>query len=244
MTVTALLTGRGNNTLKDKNVLPVLGRPLLYYPAIAAKHSRYVASLYVSSDDDKILNAVSEIGYKKIRRPDEYALPTSQHIDAILHALDYMKQTDDLKPDILIVLMANSGIIKTEWIDSCIEMILNNPEVSSVVPVVIDQDHHPFRAKQMSNDGFLTSFFDFSNQSISTNRQDLPVCYYLCHNFWVLNISKSIDLLPQGQPPWTFLGDKILPLVIEDSFDVHTEEDITKTEKWLLKQNFSYLKKR
>ena len=30
MKIVALLTGRGNNTLKDKNVLPVLGKPLLY----------------------------------------------------------------------------------------------------------------------------------------------------------------------------------------------------------------------
>ena len=37
MTIVALLTGRGNNTLRDKNVLPVLGKPLLYYPAMAAR---------------------------------------------------------------------------------------------------------------------------------------------------------------------------------------------------------------
>ena len=37
MKIVALLTGRGNNTLKDKNVLPVLGRPLCQYPAMAAK---------------------------------------------------------------------------------------------------------------------------------------------------------------------------------------------------------------
>ena len=30
--VVALLTGRGNNTLKDKNIIPVKGKPLLSYP--------------------------------------------------------------------------------------------------------------------------------------------------------------------------------------------------------------------
>lgn len=38
MRVTALLTGRGNNTLKDKNILDCLGHPVLYYPAQAAKN--------------------------------------------------------------------------------------------------------------------------------------------------------------------------------------------------------------
>ena len=55
MKIAALLTGRGNNTLKDKNVLPVLGKPLLYYPAIAAKTCNLITDFYVSSDDEKIL---------------------------------------------------------------------------------------------------------------------------------------------------------------------------------------------
>lgn len=55
MKIAALLTGRGNNTLKDKNVLPVLGKPLLYYPAMAAKTCNLITDFYVSSDDEKIL---------------------------------------------------------------------------------------------------------------------------------------------------------------------------------------------
>ena len=42
MKVTALLTGRGNNTLKDKNILDVLGHPVLYYPAHAARMAKSI----------------------------------------------------------------------------------------------------------------------------------------------------------------------------------------------------------
>ncbi len=57
MKVTALLTGRGNNTLKDKNILDILGHPVLYYPAKAGKEAKTVDYLYCSSDDEKILSA-------------------------------------------------------------------------------------------------------------------------------------------------------------------------------------------
>ena len=87
MKIVALLTGRGNNTLKDKNVLPVLGKPLLYYPAMAAKACSLITDFYVSSDDEKILNAAASCGYKKITRPLELASPTSQHLEAIKHPL-------------------------------------------------------------------------------------------------------------------------------------------------------------
>ena len=48
MKTTALLTGRGNNTLKDKNVLDILGKPVLYYPAHAgAKAGIYRINIVV-----------------------------------------------------------------------------------------------------------------------------------------------------------------------------------------------------
>ena len=62
MKIVALLTGRGNNTLKNKNILPVLGKPLLYYPAMAARKCHLISDFYVSSDDPKILGAASLCG--------------------------------------------------------------------------------------------------------------------------------------------------------------------------------------
>lgn len=239
MKIVALLTGRGNNTLKDKNVLPVLGKPLLYYPAMAAKQSKYIDDFFVSSEDDKILSAATEIGYKKIIRPKEFATPTAQHIDAIVHALKQIK-SEGLEPDILVVLLANTGIIKTEWIDESIQSILSNPKLSASVPVKVEMDHHPYRAKKLREDGCLDTWVDLDDKSISTNRQDLPINLILCHNFWTLNVKESIEKKETGQKPWTFMGNNVKPIIVSDSFDVHTEEDIRSTEKWLIENQISY----
>lgn len=233
--IVALLTGRGNNTLKDKNVLPVLGKPLLYYPAMAAKRCGLITDFYVSSDDDKILDAAAACGYKKIRRPEELALPTSQHVDAILHALQVMAD-DGVKPDILVVLLANSGIVKTKWIEESINNLLSNPQLSASCPVLLEMDNHPYRSKRLREDGCLDTWFDFKGKNISTNRQDLPMNFVLCHNFWTLNLNNSIYSDEEGQQPWTFMGNYIKPIVVQESFDVHDEEDIVRTEKWLIKE--------
>jgi CMP-N-acetylneuraminic acid synthetase len=231
MQIAALLTGRGNNTLANKNILPVLGKPLLFYPCNAAKESKFINSFWASSDCDKILSKAAEIGYTEIVRPPELALPTSQHIDAIDHALKLM-ETQNYKPTILVVMLANSVTIKTEWIDSCIELLLQDEKATAAVPVYREMDHHPYRCKKLNEDGYLEPFFDFSNQIVSTNRQDLVPSYFLSHNFWVLNLD-TIDR-NSGQQPWVFMGNKVKHFLVEEAFDVHSLEDLEKSEQWLI----------
>lgn len=235
MKIAALLTGRGNNTLKDKNVIPVLGRPLCQYPAMAAKRCHLIHDFFVSSDDEKILKAAEEVGYERIVRPKEIALPNAQHVDAIKHALRVMNQRG-VYPDILVVILANNAITKTEWIEESINNLINSPNLSASCPVLLEQDHHPYRCKRLREDGCLDTWMDLRGCEISTNRQELPPNYVLCHNFWTLNLKKTIYSKEDGQAPWTFMGNNIKPIIVEDSFDVHNLEDIIKTEKWLIKE--------
>lgn len=232
MKIAALLTGRGNNTLKDKNVLPVLGRPLCQYPAMAAKNCELITKFYCSSDDEKILSAAEECGFTRIVRPAELALPTAQHVDAIVHALKVMKEQDNYEPDILVVILANNATTKTEWIRESIQNLIDNPNLSSSCPVMQEQDHHPYRCKCLREDGCLDTWFDFGDQKISTNRQDLPKNFVFCHNFWTLNLKNSL-YSGKGQQPWSFMGENVKPVVVEESFDIHDMDDIIRTEKWL-----------
>lgn len=237
MLVTAVLTGRGNNTLADKNVMPIFGRPLLSYPAMAAKRSHLISRFYTSSDCPKILEASRECGYEPIVRPPELALPTAQHKDAIVHALSEMEARGHV-PDAVLVMLANSPTIKTEWIDACIRMLEESPDATAVVPVCSDMDHHPYRAKTLAPDGSLVPFFDFSGKTISTNRQDLPRSFFLCHNFWLIRVREGI-FGPPGLPPWSFMGPKVMPYEVDESFDIHDLHDVERAEKWLVREGLA-----
>lgn len=239
MKIAALLTAKGQNTLPDKNVLQIKGHPLLYYPATAARRATRVERFYCSSDSQRILNLAEELGYTRIERPSELARPESKHVDAILHALDVMQRLDGYVPDILVVLLGNNISIKTEWIDESIRQMEANPGTSAVVPVYEDQDHHPFRAKQLGTDGFLTPFFDFGGRPVSTNRQELPRSFFLCHNFWTLNVALSVSATG-GQPPWSFMGSSVRPIIVDESIDVHYERDLFLCERWVEKHGINY----
>lgn len=233
MNTFCLLTGRGNNTLVDKNILPVFGKPLITYGAKQVKTIINNDNLYISSDDNKILDAVSDLGFKPIKRPLDISGPDAKHIDAITHGLNHIREQQNTSVDILVVMLGNSATVKSEWIEEGIKKIIEDPTITSVVPAYIEQDHHPYRAKKLDRDGRLVPYFDFGEDFISTNRQELPNNYFLSHNFWILNVKSSIDT-NDGFKPWTFLGNKCVPIVVEDSFDVHDMNDIERTKRWLL----------
>ena len=52
--ITAILTGKGGSKLKDKNIIKILGKPLLSYPCMAAKKVNEISNFFVSSENKKI----------------------------------------------------------------------------------------------------------------------------------------------------------------------------------------------
>jgi N-acylneuraminate cytidylyltransferase len=235
----ALLTGRaGSISLPEKNIIPVLGRPMMAYAAIMAQQSKLVDDVYLSTDGEKLKNVGRDLGLKIIDRPPELALPTSQHREALEHALDYLGN-EGVRPTIMVVLLCNVGTHRPGLIDKSIQLLLDNPELDSVVTVEERNEFHPYRAKRMGPGGLLEPFVEIKGK-ISTNRQDLEPSYFLDHTFWSLRVATCFGKYTSGQPPWDFMGNRILGLVNQGSIDIHTVEDLAYTEAWLENNGWSH----
>ena len=224
MEILALLTGRGGSVFKNKNILPLINKPVLAYPCLEAKKVKKISNFFVSSEDQKILNIANRYGYKKIKRPKKYSKNNSKHHDVLIHAIKEIKKKN-IYPDIIVVLLANAPIIKAKWIEDCINLI-KKKNVSAVVPVIKDNDKHPLRAKKKQ--GLYLKPFIKLNNKVSTNRQDLTESFFLCHNFWVLRTKDIIN--NNGLPPWNFMGKKVVPYLVKHSHDIHQEMDLVLCE--------------
>ena len=220
MNIVALLTGRGQNTFKNKNLKKIFNKPVLFYPCSEAKKSKYINDFFVSSEDKNILKTANKYGYKKILRPKNLSKPDTKHLYVLRHALKELNKIK-IKPEILVVLLANAPIIKKKWIDDCISILKNNKNITSVVPVVKNNDNHPFRAKKNVK-GFLKSYI--KKNDASSNRQDLDSSYFLCHNFWVIKTREIFK--NEGDNPWNFMGKKVKSYEIKNSIDIHIREDL------------------
>ncbi len=232
--IASLIIGRGGSSLKDKNLLPILGHPLLHWTANAALKSEKINKFYISSDCKKILEAGKKAGYKCIERPPELATDSSQSSDSVSHALKEMMI--DGKVDIVVVQHANVATITTEMIDDCINILISYgpKKCSSVIPSHKCAEYHPLRAQRLNKEGILLPFVNNQKQ-VSANRQDLPPAMFFDHSFWVL-WSSSIKNMNKNKNygSWPCMGDKIIPYLTKGCFDIHDLKDVKKTEEWLI----------
>ena len=227
----ALLCGRGGSvSVREKNLYPVLGRPMMMYPLLAAKAARHVDAVYISTDSESMKALARANGVSVIDRPAELATATAQHVDTLIHALDHLRG-EGIEVKYLVVVMCNCATYPSGLIDDCIERLERDPRADSCVTGYIDNDHHPYRVKQMGEDGYLRTWMDLSHLQVSTNRQDLPPCHILDHAMWILRVATCFP--PRGQKPWTFMGERILFANNEGSRDIHSMEDLEYTAKYL-----------
>jgi CMP-N-acetylneuraminic acid synthetase len=132
--VVVVIPARGDSKrLKKKNIFPLLGKPLLAWSIEAAKSSKYVKTVYVSTEDEDIKNVAEEWGAVVINRPLKLSEGLVYKQDAICHAVREISK-EGPKPSLVVSLQANSPEVKTEHIDEGIEFLItkNKQEVMSV----------------------------------------------------------------------------------------------------------------
>ena len=234
----ALLTGRGGtgSSFPGKNVFPILGRPLMLYPYLAATKSALLHDIYLSTDGEELKAVARPQGIKIIDRPSEFARPDSQHNECMEHALSVLRDRG-VRVDILVILMCNVGIQPQGKIDECIQALLDDPKLDSAVTVHEWGDHHPSRAKTLNSDGLLVPIVE-SRQPVTATRQLLGATFYLDHQVWAHRI-RDYRLPSGGSSPWPYMGKRIKGISNDELvIDVHTRADIDYTEMWLRAHGF------
>ncbi len=108
--------------LKLKNIKKIWGKPMIYWPISAAKNTKIIKNIYVSSESNKILSIARKYGAKTIKRPVELSEDTTPKMDVIKHAVNKITKTD--KPKIIISLQANSpNLTSLDLLNGIIDLV-------------------------------------------------------------------------------------------------------------------------
>lgn len=121
MNIVAIIPARaGSKRLPGKNTIDLDGKPLIHYTITAARQSRYIDRILISTNDQHVKDAAQ--GVEIIWRPEELANDQSKVEDAIVHAVSQLEQ-GGYKTDIIVLLQPTSPLRTAQDIDSTIDAI-------------------------------------------------------------------------------------------------------------------------
>ena len=117
----AIIPARGGSKgIPNKNIKPLMGKPLIAWTIEQAKAAEKVHSVLVTSDSLKILNVAGEFGADhKLARPDNLSTDDATSESALEHALDWYEANHRLV-DYVVFLQATSPIRHPLDIDGAI----------------------------------------------------------------------------------------------------------------------------
>lgn len=123
MKVVAIIPARGGSKrLPRKNIYPIWGKPMLYWSISAAKQSRYIDEVWVSTEDEEIRKVALECGAQVHDRDPSLSGDKVYKMEAIRSCFSEV----DCGQDIVVSLQANSPEITSSILDDAIECFIKN----------------------------------------------------------------------------------------------------------------------
>lgn len=223
MNILGLIPARGGSKgILNKNIKLFNGKPLIYWTIEAAKQSKFINQIIVSTDSKHIASISKKFGADvPFLRPQNISEDDTPNIEPALHALSNIQGFDWL-----LLLQPTSPLRSHKDIDGIIEFCRAQKALSAVS--ICEVTKHPYWMFKKKNNFKLKAFI--KNKSTFTRRQDLPEIYnlngalYLAETNWLKKNKSFIDDNTIGYQ---------MPL--ERSVDIDSELDL-KFAEYLLKK--------
>lgn len=218
----ALIPARGGSKgLKKKNLYPVNNKPLISWTIESAISSHYLEQIFVSSDDNSILEIASKEGVNCIERPANLAEDTSSMESVIMHSIEQIdKQGIGFK--YLILLQPTSPLRDSKDIDLACKKFIQL-KANSLISVT-NVESSVLKTLVKDDNGFLRPAFD--NKFPSMNRQQLPLAYRPNGAIYIIN--KKLFL---NNPTLFQKNTAMYEMKENKSIDVDSINDIHTIEK-------------
>jgi N-acylneuraminate cytidylyltransferase len=179
--VLAIVPARGGSKgLPNKNILPLLGHPLIAYSIQAAKESSLVSRVLVSTDSPVIAEVSKKYGADvPFIRPSELAADLSRDLEVFQHALQWLDKNEGYKPDLVIQLRPTSPVRPKGLLDDAITR-LNKSDADSL-RIVTASPITPYKMWFVDNETSIMRpllSLDGVAEPFNEPRQSLPKTYW------------------------------------------------------------------
>jgi CMP-N,N'-diacetyllegionaminic acid synthase len=199
MRIVGIIPARGGSKgVPRKNVLPILGKPVITWTIEAALRASRLTEVVVSTDDAEIKNVAQRSGIRVIDRPPELATDTSAIDPSLRHAVRVV-ESDGRRVDVAVWIQANVPTVRNDIIDAVIECLIASGGTScqTVVPYRVP----PQWAWRIEGNRLIELEGVYA---YTTRRQDVAQAYHPDGS--VNAILRDVLMNAEGAPPPAYLG--------------------------------------
>lgn len=229
MEVLGIIPARsGSKSIPRKNLAPLLGRPLISYACEAARNSKLLSRVIVSTDDQDIASVARDAGIDTpFLRPASLADDSTPMLAVLQHALTTLRP---YQAEIVVVLQPTSPLRTAEHIDSAVRLLSDSGADSVVTVVEVPHQFNPVSIMTMT-DGVLRPFIEGPQV---LRRQDKPRVY--ARNGPAVLATKR-EVIEAGN----LYGPHVRGLQMSrvESIDIDDADDLALAEFWLSRRRQS-----
>jgi CMP-N-acetylneuraminic acid synthetase len=222
MEVLALVTARGGSKgIPGKNLVQFLGRPLIAWSISAAQEAKTVTRIVATTDDQDIAAVAKEWGAEiPFLRPAELAQDDTPDLPVFVHALNWLSETEDYHPDLVVHLRPTTPLRPAGLIDEAVESLAASENADAIRSVCVPPNN-PFKMWRTDASAFMRPLFDSGiEEAYNQPRQKLPVHYW---QTGMIDVTRPATILEQG----SMTGRNILPLIIEAKMAVDIDDELS-----------------
>ena len=228
----------GSKGFPNKNLKSLNGKKICEYPLIAARKSKNVSKIFVSTDCPKIKTISKKYSASLIDRPKSLCGSKALGDHVFEHAyFEIKKQYKDIK--YVVLLFANAPLVTSKMIDKGINILSRNKKFDSAVSTSVYNMWSPLRARKLNKDGTLKPFVKFeyfgNPKKLNCDRDSQGNVYFADMSVSVVR-PKCLEKLKDGLLPQKWMGKKIAPIKSWAGFDIDYEWQMPLLE-YRLKQN-------
>lgn len=161
MEVLAIIPARGGSkSVPRKNIMPILGKPLIAYTIETALKAKSINRVIVITDDDEIAKISKKYGAEiPFMEPSELATDYIYDLLVFQYALKWLKENENYRPDLMAHLWATAPIREPKDINKAIKMLTADKKADSIRSVT-KPSTSPFRMWRRDKGKYLSSFMD------------------------------------------------------------------------------------
>lgn len=164
----------GSRRIPLKNLRLLGGKPLIAWIIQAARASRTLRRVIVSTDHDGIMEAAREYGAEvPFRRPVELAEDVPSEL-VTQHAVRFLEESEGIKPDVVVTLQPTTPFCRPEDIDACVRKVRETDADSAITVGPIKERPEWMYAVEGDR---ASSFLRTTIQGESGVSQNLPRLY-------------------------------------------------------------------